>query len=139
MIAAGTFSSRYFCNRTQFPITEICNIVKGIRKWVLLMSMELIFEQAGLPLLVFVVCVYYGMRLIILQDVSVIRGKDKPPVRDTEKYAKEAGKLILFLGAAALGMAILIFFNVYVALAEFLVCLLIMGFLWKSVEEKYGA
>lgn len=98
-----------------------------------------IIEQAGIPLLIFIVCVYYGLRLVILHDVGAIRSKDKPPVRDEEKYAVAAGKLILFLGAATLVMAILIFVNVYAALAEFVVCLLIMGFLWKRVEEKYGA
>lgn len=103
------------------------------------MSMNVIFEQAGIPLLIFIVCVYYGLRLIILHDVGAIRGKDKPPVRDEVKYAVGAGKLILFLGAATLGMAVLIFVNVYAALAEFAVCLLIMGILWKRMEEKYGA
>lgn len=103
------------------------------------MSMDVILEQAGIPLLIFIVCVYYGLRLIILHDVGAIRGKDKPPVRDEKKYAVGAGRLILFLGAATLGMAVLIFVNVYVALAEFAVCLLIMGFLWKRMEEKYGA
>lgn len=103
------------------------------------MSMDVIFEQAGIPLLIFIVCVYYGLRLIILHDVGAIRGKDKPPVRDEVKYAVAAGKLILFLGAATLIMAILIFVNVYVALAEFVVCLLVMGFFWKRMEEKYGA
>lgn len=97
-----------------------------------------IFEQAGIPLLITLVCIYYGLRLIILHDVSAIRSKDKPPVREQEKYAVAAGRLILFLGAAALGMAVLIFVNVYAALAEFVVCLVIMGILWKRMEEKYG-
>lgn len=103
------------------------------------MSIDVILEQAGIPLLIFTVCVYYGLRLLILHDVGAIRGKDKPPVRDEEKYAIAAGKLILFLGASTFVMALLIFVNVYAALAEFAVCLLVMGFLWKRMEEKYGA
>lgn len=98
-----------------------------------------ILEQAGIPLLIVLVCVYYGLRLLILHDVDAIRSKDKPPVREEQKYAAAAGKLILFLGGAALGMAVLIFVNVYAALAEFVVCMVIMGILWKRMEEKYGA
>jgi len=101
--------------------------------------MSYILEQAGIPLMIFVVCIYYGMRLIFLHDIGAIRSKDKPPVKEAEKYAVEAGKLILFLGAGTLGMAVLLFYNVYVALGEFIVCLLVMGFLWKKMEEKYGA
>lgn len=100
--------------------------------------MDDILEQAGIPLLITLVCVYYGLRLIFLHDVSAIRSKDKPPVREEERYAAAAGKLLLFLGAAALGMAVLLSVNVYAALAEFVVCLVIMGILWKRMDEKYG-
>ncbi len=103
------------------------------------MSIDVILEQAGIPLLIFLVCVYYGLRLLVLHDVRAIRSKDKPPVRDEEKYAIGAGKLVLFMGVATLVMAVLIFVNIYAALAEFAACLLIMGILWKRMEEKYGA
>ena len=103
------------------------------------MSVETFFEQAGIPLLIFAVCVYYGMRLLILHDVSAIRGKDKPPVKDEVAYAIGSGKLILFLAAATLGMAILTFVNVYVAVAAIVVCILIMAVLWKRMNDKYGA
>lgn len=103
------------------------------------MTVETFLEQAGIPLLIFVVCIYYGMRLLILQDVNSIRGKNKEPVRDEKGYAMGAGKLILFFGAATFVMSILIFVNLYVAVAEIVLCTLIMGVLWKRMNDKYGA
>ncbi len=101
--------------------------------------METILEQVGIQLLIFVVCVYYGMRLLILHDVGSIRGKDKPPVKDEKAYAIASGKLILFFGAGTLGMAALTFVNIYVALAEIVLCTVIMAVLWKRMDKKYGA
>lgn len=103
------------------------------------MTVETFLEQAGIPLLIFIVCMYYGMRLLILQDIGAIRGKGKEPVRDEKGYAMGAGKLILFFGAATFLMGILIFVNVYVAVGEIVVCTLILGILWKRMNDKYGA
>lgn len=103
------------------------------------MSMEMILEQAGIPLLLFVICMYYGLRLLILQDVKGIRGKGQPPVKDEKAYAKEGGKLILFFGGATFLMAVLMFFNVYVAVTEIVVCTIVLGVLWKRMNDKYGA
>lgn len=103
------------------------------------MTIEIILEQAGIPLLLFVICMYYGIRLIITQDASLIRSKDKGPVRDEKAYAKESGKLFLFFGAATLIMAGLIFVNLYAAVGEIIICTLIMGVLWKRISDKYGA
>lgn len=103
------------------------------------MTVETFLEQAGIPLLIFVVCMYYGMRLLILRDVNSIRGKNKEPLKDEKAYAMEAGKLILFFGAATLVMGILIFVNLYVAVAEIVMCTLIMGILWKRMNDRYGA
>ncbi len=60
------------------------------------MTTQTILEQAGIPLLLFVICMYYGLKLMILQDVSTIRGKNKEPVKDEKAYAKKGGALILF-------------------------------------------
>lgn len=103
------------------------------------MTVEYFLEQAGIPLMLFVICMYYGMRLMILKDVSAIRGKNKDPLKDEEGYAKEGGKLILFFAAATLVMAVLVFINLYVAVAEIIVCTIILGILWKRMNEKYGA
>ena len=63
------------------------------------MTTQTILEQAGIPLLLFVICMYYGLKLMILQDVSTIRGKNKEPVKDEKAYAKKGGALILFFGS----------------------------------------
>mgnify|MGYP006876753647 CR=1 FL=1 len=103
------------------------------------MTVEMFLEQAGIPLLIFVVCIYYAIRLLVLQDVNAIRGKDKAPVRDEKGYAMGAGKLLLFFAAATFLMGILVFINVYAAVAEIIVCIFLMGFLWKRMNRKYGA
>lgn len=102
------------------------------------MTLEKILELSGIPLLVFVVCVYYGIRLIIFQDMNLIRNKNKGYIRDEKGYSIEAGKLILFYGVATLAMAILLLFNVNIAVAEIIICTLVMGFLWKKMNKKYG-
>lgn len=107
--------------------------------WRIFMSITIILEQAGIPLLLFALCVYYGMRLLILQDISAIRGKDQPPVRDEKAYAREGGKLMLFFAVATLVMAALMFVNVYVAVGQIIVCTIILGILWKRMNDRYGA
>ena len=39
-----------------------------------------------------------------MKDISAIRGKNKPPVKDEENYAKCAGKLMFFFAVATLVM-----------------------------------
>lgn len=34
------------------------------------MTVDTIIEQAGIPLLLLVICVYYAIRLIVLHDVA---------------------------------------------------------------------
>ena len=96
------------------------------------MTTQTILEQAGIPLLLFVICMYYGLKLMILQDVSTIRGKNKEPVKD-------GGALILFFGFATLAMTFLLFVDLYVSLAQIIICTIIFGVLWKKMDDKYGA
>ncbi len=103
------------------------------------MTTQTILEQAGIPLLLFVICMYYGLKLMILQDVSTIRGKNKEPVKDEKAYAKKGGALILFFGFATLAMTFLLFVDLYVALAQIIICTIIFGVLWKKMDDKYGA
>ena len=102
------------------------------------MTVDAIIEQAGIPLLLLVIWVYYAIRLIVLHDSQAIRGEHKPPVKDEEAYCKAGGKLLLFFGAATFLMAILVFVNVYVAVAEIVICTVILGILWKRMEDQYG-
>ena len=53
------------------------------------MTVDTIIEQAGIPLLLLVICVYYAIRLIVLHDSQAIRGKNKPPVKDERTARRE--------------------------------------------------
>ncbi len=103
------------------------------------MTWEYILNQAGIPLLLFAICMVYGIYLLIVQRADGIRGKNKGPLKDEKRYAMAGGGLILFFGIGTLVMTILLFVNVYAAVAEIISCTLIMGVLWKKVNEKYGA
>jgi hypothetical protein len=103
------------------------------------MSLEKILQLAGIPLLVFVVCVYYGIRLLLLQDIASIRNKNKPPVKDEKAYAKVSGILILFLAAVTLLNAVLLFVSTYAAVAEVCVGTIVFGILWKRMDVRYGS
>lgn len=103
------------------------------------MSLESVLTQAGIPLLVFVICVYYGIRLIFLQDINSIRSRNKAPVKDEKAYAKMSGLLILFLAVVTLIMAILLFISQYAAVAEVCIGTLIFGLLWKRMDTRFGS
>ncbi|MDD3369757.1 MAG: hypothetical protein PHP50_12905 [Lachnospiraceae bacterium] len=103
------------------------------------MNLNQFFQLAGIPILGFVVCVYYGIRLVIMQDVNAVRGKFKEPVKDEKGYSKEGGRLIIGLGAAFLLMGMLLFVNVTAAVIQIAVCTVIFGVLWKKMNDKYGA
>lgn len=103
------------------------------------MSLESVLTQAGIPLLVFVVCVYYGIRLLLLHDINSIRSKNNPPVKDEKAYAKMGGLLILFLAVITLIMAILLFISQYAAVGEVCIGTVIFGLLWKKMNAKYGS
>lgn len=81
---------------------------------------------------------FYGIRLLIVQDAASIKGKNKGPLKNEKEYAKAGGRLILFFGAATLLMAVLIFVNIYAAVIQILICTIIMGILWKRMSDKYG-
>ncbi len=102
------------------------------------MTVEKIFELAGIPALLVVICMYYGIRLIVTKDATTIRGRNQAVLKDEKAYAVEAGKLMLFFGAATLIMGILLFVNINIAVAEIIVCTVILGILWKRMNDKYG-
>ena len=57
---------------------------------------------------------YYAARLLIFHDTESITGKNAK-FKDKEKYVMESGKLILFMAAGSFIMAIIMYFNAYVA------------------------
>lgn len=103
------------------------------------MTVDTIIEQAGIPLLLLVICVCLAMpadRFALTVRRSA--GKISRRLKDEEAYCKAGGKLLLFFGAATFLMAILVFVNVYVAVAEIIICTVILGILWKRMEDQYG-
>lgn len=102
-------------------------------------KMEYFLEMAGIPLFIFVIAVFYAIRLLITKDSSIIRGKAVKKIKDEAGYCVAAAKLLIFFGVAALGMAALSFVDVNLAFAEIVICTVILGILFKKVGEKYGA
>ena len=90
------------------------------------MTGESYLSTALIPLLMTVVLAYY------------IYGKNKKKPKDKEGFAKAAGKLMVFLTIASLGMAVIMYWSVDFALIEIGVCFVIFGVLWKKMNEKYG-
>jgi 4-hydroxybenzoate polyprenyltransferase len=102
--------------------------------------MEGFLSQAMIPLLMVIILAYYAVRLLVLHDIDAIRGKDKSrKLKNEEMYAKEAGKLMLFLAVGSLVMAVLLYWNTVAAVVEVLIWIVIFGILWKKMDEKYGA
>ena len=98
------------------------------------------WSMAMIPILMLIVLAYYGARLLVLHDISAIRGKDKTKkLKDEERYATEAGKLMLFLAAGSLIMTVLLYFHVVAAVVQIVVWVVIFGILWKKMNERYGA
>ena len=98
------------------------------------------WSMVMIPILMMITLFYYGVRLLVLHDISAIRGKDQPKkLKDEERYAKEAGKLMLFLAAGSLVMTVLLYFQVIAAVVQIVVWIIVFGILWKKMDERYGA
>lgn len=101
--------------------------------------MEQFLKDAGISLLLTAAFGYYAFRLLVLKDIRAIRGKNEKKVKNEERYVKEAGKLMAFLMVSSLVMAAITCFSSIAALVQIAVCFLIFGFLWKRMNENYGA
>ena len=53
------------------------------------MTLEYVLNQAGIPLLLFVICMVYGTRLLIVQDASGIKGKNKGPLKNEKNMRRQ--------------------------------------------------
>ncbi|MFQ9151428.1 MAG: hypothetical protein ACLR6B_07760 [Blautia sp.] len=102
------------------------------------MTGESYLSTALIPLLMTVVLIYYSFRLLFLQDVDSIYGKNKKKPKDKEGFAKAAGKLMVFLAAASLGMAVIMYWSVEIALVEICIAFVIFGILWKKMNKNTG-
>ena len=103
------------------------------------MTTDQILETAGIPLLLFVILILLWNAVMVYEKISPpSEERIKPPVKDEENYAKCAGKLMFFFAVATLVMMLLLFWNTYVAVAEIIICTVILGILWHNMNAKYG-
>ena len=66
-----------------------------------------------------------------------VRG-DNRPLQNETRYATVGGCLLLFLAAGAIGMCVLLFYNVIMAFVEVVVVFIIFAILWRRMSVKYG-
>lgn len=89
-----------------------------------------------------IVCLVYGLYMIITKDPSKLRRKDDNRLlKDEKKYAEVGGYLMLFMALGCLVMVIIIELlkNEVLATIESFVWFIIFGILWKLMNDKYGA
>lgn len=89
-----------------------------------------------------IVCLVYGLYMIITKDPSKLRRKDDNRLlKDEKKYAEVGGYLMLFMALGCLVMVIIIELlkNEMLATIESFVWFIIFGILWKLMNDKYGA
>ena len=104
------------------------------------MGNDSVLTGALMPLLMAGGLAYYAYRVLFLHDLSSLKGKDnlRKKCKNEEKYAQNAGKLMIFLSAACVVMSVLICFNTMAAFAELCISVVIFGILWKINHDKYG-
>ena len=102
------------------------------------MDIQTIVNQMGIEILAFLVCVFFGIRLIVTRDVKIIKKENPESIKHPREYTFYAGLIIIFLGVSAIAMGIVSFFDQIAALILIVVAVVIMGFMWKFVHEKYA-
>lgn len=103
------------------------------------MTIQELLDMTWIPLIAFAICLGYGVALLITKNPKTLKGKnDKTVYKDAEQFAIKTAWLLLMLAASALAMCVLIFYNLYAALGEVIVCFLIFTVLWRRVNTKYG-
>ncbi len=102
------------------------------------MDIQTIVNQMGIEILAFAVCMFFGIRLIVTRDVKILKKENPESIKHPNEYTFFAGLIIIFLGISAIAMGIVSFFNQIAALIVIVVAVVIMGFMWKIVYEKYA-
>lgn len=95
--------------------------------------------QLGIPLLLSVLLIYYAIRLLVFKDVDSIRpaqwGRLKPEYRD--KYAREAGILMLIFGLCSILSSVLMLFAIPVGMIMLTLSVIGVFYRFKRLEERY--
>ncbi len=102
------------------------------------MTFQELVNQMGIEMLVFAVCLFFGLRLIITRDVSIIKKENPEEIKHPKEYTLYAGIILLFLGVAALVMGVVSFFNPIAAFVIIIVAVIAMGIAWKFMHERYS-
>ena len=102
------------------------------------MNLETIVNQMGIEILVFAVCMFFGIRLIITRDVKILKKDNPESIKHPNEYTLYAGLIILFLGVSAIVMGIVSFFSPKIALGFIIAAVVAMGVMWKIVYEKFA-
>lgn len=93
-------------------------------------------EIMGIPLLMALVSAYYGIRLILSKDVTLIRGKSALPVKNPEKYAVLSGYILIIFALLSALMGFLLLVNLYAALIEMGVSLIFVFAAFSMIMKK---
>lgn len=99
--------------------------------------MEKFMDVAGIPAMIAVICLFFGIRIMMTKDVSYIMGKHVV-TKEPEKFCMAAGKLLIFFAAVNALMGALLFVNTYLAIGEIFIGTVVLGVLWMRMNKKYG-
>ncbi len=102
------------------------------------MTFEQFVEIAALPMMGVCILLYYGIRLLVEKNISIINKNSSSLVKDEKVYAKKAGELILFLAFSMVLMTALLFWSVYAAILIIVILVIIFAVLWSRMNRKYG-
>ncbi len=103
------------------------------------MNVDQILELTWVPIIVFAMSFGYGLLLIITKNPKALLSKKAPQtVKNSEKYAVEGGKLLVFLSVGSLINCGLLFVSPLLAVLEAAAWFFIFALLWKKVSDQYG-
>ena len=96
-------------------------------------------ELMGIPILIAVICIVYGLRLIITRDSSCIRSKDSVVPKDDRTYSLYAGLLMLGFAVASMLMGVLLItVGKEAALIEMVVSVIAVLIAYSELGKRSG-
>ena len=102
------------------------------------MSIQEIINHMGIELLVFAVCMFFGIRLIITRDPKILKKENPESIKHPKEYTLYGGLIILFLGLSAIAMGIVSFFNPTAGMVIIVAAVIIMSIMWKVIYDKFA-
>ena len=95
-------------------------------------------ELMGIPLLIAVICLFYGIRMIITRDSSIIRSKDSKVPKDDKTYSLYAGILMIVFAFMTAGMALLLLVSVKAAVIEMVISVVVIVIAYNILGRHSG-